>query len=377
MSRVLFFVPFFFGRGPERVMVNLARGMREKGLEVDFLVGRADVPFVEELGKSGRVIELGCSRTILCLPGLIRYMKQEKPYFVISALEGPNIIVLISRFFTNPRPKVIITVHSVLSKALKEKNFMYSLVILPLIRLFYPLADAIVAVSEGVSKELNRLAGIKEEKISVIYNPVITPELFEKAKEEVSHPWFNQKNFPVVVSVGRLTPAKDFSTLMRAFSIVKGEIEAKLIIIGDGEDKENLESLVKKLGLENDVEFTGFISNPYKYIKRSSLFVLSSKYEALPTVLIEAMALGIPVVATDCPGGVKEILGYGKCGEIVPVGDSEKLAEGILRVLKFGGTSINQKLCSEILNNFKLETCLEQYLALISYLKDSGRKDAA
>ncbi|NLO89188.1 MAG: glycosyltransferase, partial [Clostridia bacterium] len=188
---------------------------------------------------------------------------------------------------------------------------------------------AVVAVSQGVADDLVKTTGLMRELIKVIYNPIVTPELLEKAKESIGHPWFKPGQPPVILSAGRLTAAKDFPTLIHAFARVRAERLARLMILGEGEERPNLESLVRELGLESDVSMPEFVENPYAYMARAAVFVLSSAWEGFGNVLVEAMAVGTPVVSTDCPSGPAEILEGGKWGKLVPVGDVEKLAKAL------------------------------------------------
>jgi len=190
-----------------------------------------------------------------------------------------------------------------------------------------------VAVSRGVADDLARLTGLPREKIQVIYNPVVTPELFVKAEEPLGHPWFAAGEPPVILGVGRLHEAKDFQTLIRAFALVRKKRVARLVILGEGEERPKLEALVRELGLEEEVALPGFVDNPFKYMKRAGVFVLSSQWEGFGNVLVEAMACGTPVVSTACPSGPEEILENGRWGRLVSVGDVDALAEAIILTL--------------------------------------------
>jgi len=190
---------------------------------------------------------------------------------------------------------------------------------------------------------------------------VITDEIFKKSRENVVHPWFADNSSPLIISVGRLSEEKDHLLLLRAFQKIRKECSAKLAFIGDGGLRCFLEDIVTEFGLEKDVCFLGFVENPYKYIARSNLFVLSSKSEGLPTVLIEALALGVPVVSTDCPSGPREILMNGALGVLVPVGDMEALADAMLSNL----TVKKAKPVVSGLERFQLETATEHYLNFI------------
>ncbi len=183
-----------------------------------------------------------------------------------------------------------------------------------------------------------RLTGIRQ-KVQVIHNPVVTPELLQRAEEPLEHPWFQPKEPPVLLGVGRLTRQKNFPNLIRAFAEVRKRRPVRLLILGEGEERASLEDLVRSFGLEGEVGLPGFVQNPYPYMKRAAAFVLSSDWEGLPTVLIEALALGTPVVATDCPSGPREILQGGRWGRLVPVNNPTALAQALEATLAEGRTA--------------------------------------
>jgi glycosyltransferase involved in cell wall biosynthesis len=200
-------------------------------------------------------------------------------------------------------------------------------------RLLYPCADAIVAVSQGVADDLRRITRLPAERFRVIANPVITPDLAEQAREAVDHPWLTESSPPVILGIGRLTRQKDFPTLLRAFALVSEQFACRLMILGEGRDRDALERLARELGVAQRVALVGFRANPYAYLQRARLFVLSSAWEGSPNALTEALALGIPVVATDCPSGPREILDGGRLAPLVPVGDVPALADAIHQML--------------------------------------------
>jgi glycosyltransferase involved in cell wall biosynthesis len=221
----------------------------------------------------------------------------------------------------------------------------------------------VVAVSQGVAKDLNKVLGLPMEKMQVIYNPAVTPELKTKSQEPLDHPWFAPGEPPVILGVGKLEAQKDFPTLIRAFSQIRKIQPARLVILGWGpeSDKQKLETLIHELGVEADVNLAGYVNNPFAYMARASVFALSSRWEGLPFVLVEAMAVGTPVVSTDCESGPAEILGDSKYGMLVPVGDSQALAEAILNVL--AGKS--QQAEAAWLSQFSLETVTQHYLNIL------------
>jgi glycosyltransferase involved in cell wall biosynthesis len=243
-----------------------------------------------------------------------------------------NIVAVLAGKLARVHTRIVISERCTLSIASRNSSFLRGH-FLPIARLVYPHADAIVAVSEGVADDLASTLRLPRSKIQAIYNPVVTQQLWDKARETLDHPWFTDGEPPVVISVGRLTRAKDFPTLIGAFALVHREMPARLMILGEGEERSRLESLVSQLGLEKAASLPGFIENPHKYVANASAFVLSSRWEGLPNALIEALVLGTPVVSTDCPSGPREILGNGEFGKLVPVGNVEALAAAIVEAL--------------------------------------------
>ncbi|MGB9554008.1 MAG: glycosyltransferase, partial [bacterium] len=308
MDKLALFLPSLHGGGAERVKVNLAQGFAERGLKVDLVLAKAEGPYLSRVSSKVRVVDLRAKRVLYSLPALVQYLRRERPAALLSALNHANVVAIWAKKLACVKTRLVATEHTVLSQSTENTSSLRGRLMPLLIRLFYPWADAVVAVSRGVAEDLSSMTGLPLNKIKVIYNPVITPELFAKAEEPVDHPWFRPGEPPVILGVGRLTAAKDFPTLIRAFALVHKERPARLMILGEGEDRPELEALVRELGLEQDVALPGFVENSYKYMKRAAVFVLSSRWEGLPTVLIEALALGTPVVSTDCPSGPKEIL---------------------------------------------------------------------
>ena len=225
-----------------------------------------------------------------------------------------------------------------------------------LLRCLQSCADAVVAVSEGVADDLVRRAGMPRRRVEVIYNPVITPQLGLLAAEPPTHPWFRE-NRPIVLAIGRLTAQKNFPLLIDAFALIGRDSDARLVILGEGPDRAMLEAKIRQHGLETRVAMPGFVDNPYSYLARARLLALSSDFEGLPTVLIEGLALGTAVVATDCPSGPREILRDGALGELVPVGDVRALAAAIARTL----ANPRPGPSADTLRPYTLDAVVEQY----------------
>lgn len=331
--QVALLLPSLQGGGAERVMLNLAQGFAERGIKVDLVLARAQGPYLSQVPPCVRVVDLGRSRMLTSLPGLVRYLRRERPAALLSAMNHVNLIAIVARRLAGQKLRLVVSEHNTLSVSVANARTLRARLIPAMIKVLYPWADAIVTVSQGVADDLARVTELARDSFTIIYNPVITPELFAKAEEPVDHPWFASGQPPVVLGVGRLTPQKDFPTLIRAFALLRQERSARLMILGEGEERLKLETLMRQMGLEQDVSFPGFVENPFKFMKKAKVFVLSSRWEGLPTVLIEALALGTPVVSTDCPSGPREILEDGRWGALVSVGNEEAMARAMRQVI--------------------------------------------
>ncbi len=338
-KRLAIYLPTLVGGGAERVLINLAVGFVRRGFPVDFVVAQCEGAFMGQFPDSVRLVELNsrhlkAGRSVASLPSLVRYMRQERPDALLTALHT-NIIAIWARRMAGIPLRLVISEHSTFSLQNRMMPIGYRQLRSWLVRQNYPRADEIVAVSEGVADDLAGSARISRDAIRVIPNPIITPEMKIKVTEKIDHPWFRPGEPPVILSVGRLTsPPKDFPLLIKSFARIRQTCPARLIILGEGEDRPMLTGLISQLGLEQDVSMPGFTPNPYPFMSHASVFVLSSKREGLPTVLVEALYCGLPVVATDCPSGPREILRGGRYGKLVPVGREENLAEAIRDLLQ-------------------------------------------
>ena len=379
------------GSGPGRMQVNLARALVERGYAVDLLLADATGPYLHEVPSSVRVIELKVhpsyrqlltvwqdrklfwalapilldrhsSRVLRSLPSLVHYLRQEQPTAILSAQHYGNIAALSAVRLAGIATRLVITQRTQLSVYLQRGAKRRQRWVLGPIRRCYPWADEIVAVSNGVADDLAITAGVPRQRIMTIYNPVVTPELTERAGAALEHPWFTDGAPPVILGAGRLHHQKDFPTLVKAFAQVRAVRPARLIILGEGEERSTLEALIRKLGLAADVALPGFVDNPFVYMARASVFALSSIYEGLPGVLIQSMACGCPVVSTNCPSGPAEILSGGVYGPLVPIGDDTALAKAILSVL--ATPPDGEKLRTQA-SLFSLQQAVERYLEVL------------
>lgn len=365
MTRISLFCPSLRGGGAEKVVVNLANGLARRGCEVDVVLVRAHGSLRDDLTSQVTVHDLRCNRVASSLLPLKRYLEQYRPEVLISFMSHTNVISIWARMISRWRPCLIITEHNNMTARRRASRRKLSTSILYfLLGYFYPYADAVVAVSQGVANDLLRYVKIDQSRLHVIYNPVIDAEVFKKAEEPVEHPWLVSKTAPVVLGVGRLTAQKDFATLLQAFALLRRRIDAKLIILGEGEERESLVRLSRQLEIAEHVDMPGFVKNPSAYMARADVFVLTSRWEGFANVLVEAMCLGTPVVSTDCPYGPSEILKGGALGRLCRVGDPQAIAQAISEVLRNPPPPIGRQEWVQ----YTTEYAVDRYLQLVEKL---------
>jgi glycosyltransferase involved in cell wall biosynthesis len=360
-TKLAIFLPSLSGGGAERAMLNLAHGLAESGYSVDLVLAQAKGPYLDDVHDTVRIVDLQASRVLASIPALARYLRRERPKAVVSALNYANVVALWARRLAGSSSRVLVNEQNTISRSAGNSARRRQRLVPHLVKLFYPWADYVIGNSEGVAEDLAQVTGLPPSQLKMLYNPVVTPEVRERARSPLDHPWFAAGQPPVVLAVGRLTRQKDFPSLIRAFAQVRQTRPARLLILGEGVDRPALEELVNELGLGDDVAMPGFVDNPYAYMSRASLYVLSSRWEGLPTVLIEALYCGPSIVATDCPSGPKEILANGKHGALVPVGDVTALAQAIEAGLA-GKTPPPRE---ESWHPYSVEAVVEQYLGLM------------
>ena len=355
------FLSFSGQGGVERMMLNLAEGLSSMDCSVDLITVKTASAYLNSPLEGIKLVNLGVSHTFGGVMPLVRYLRQHRPAALLAAKDRANIVAVLANAISRTRTRLILRMGTTVSAALEGKRPLKEKLWYTRMRLFYPHANAVVAVSKGVAADLMRNAGLTPSLIHVIPNPVITPKLLNLAEETLNHPWFKDGAPPVILGVGRLTKQKDFPTLIKAFAKVRESFQCRLVILGEGQDRPKLEALITDLGIRSDTFLPGFVHNPYPYFKRASLFVLSSVWEGSPNVLTEALALGTPVVSTDCPSGPKEILQGGRFGPLVRVGDAEALSEAILHMLR---NPLEKSFLKSAVRDYTLGESTKQYLKL-------------
>ncbi|WP_295621677.1 glycosyltransferase [Chamaesiphon sp. GL140_3_metabinner_50] len=364
MTDIAFLLVDLGGGGAEKVMLSLAGGFAEKGLKVDLVLVKLGGDYQSIVSPKVRVINLSHPRLITSLPLLVNYLKQHRPKVLISALEDANTVAILAKILARTATRVIVSVHNPLAFVHAKRSALKQKLTPLFIRWLFPFADAIVGVSQGVCDNIALVSGLPRDRINVIYNPIFTPELLKKFDEPVNEEWFLDRQTSVILAVGRLSKEKDFPSLIRAFALVKQQYPVKLIILGQGGELLALEQLVKELKLVDDVAFPGFVTNPYAYMSKAKMLVMTSIYEGFGNVLVEAAIAGTPVVSTNCESGPAEILEDGKYGDLVAVGDVPGLAAAIISTLK---NPRNPDLLKQRGQEFSLEAALKKYQLLFNF----------
>ncbi len=378
--KIGFFLYGLTGGGATRRVVTLIEGLLGHGHQVDLLVIEPRGPLFKKVkGLPLNLVPLGVPalggwlkrrlRLRLVVPKLAAYLARNRLDVFLSGANHAH-LPAVKAWQRAGRPcPLVLRLSNHITGALKvgrtwPKNWLNSLKLKTIKRL-YPRADFWIGVCESILKDALALMPFPAERTAVIYNPLELEEIRQKAKEVPPHPWFQAKEVPLILGAGRLSPQKDFATLIRAFSLLRQKREARLVILGKGKQRRALWRLVKKLGLENCVSLPGFFENPWSFMARADVFVLSSRYEGLPGVLLEALAVGCPVVSTACFGGCAEVLANGRYGRLVPVGDYQALSEAILDTLDDPPpASFLQKRAED----FKVEKVVLDYLKVFESL---------
>ncbi len=397
------------GGGAERVMLNVARSLIARGHRADSVIPRfagdyrtaipggmrvrrvrtpgTDKKLLREVQRAGIEIEvmsvnfIAVAQTWLVLSRkhpeipvirgsgmrtvypyahvVARYLRDVRPDVLVSALPGPNAVAVCAGELADRAVPIVVTVHNNVGIAYAPEWQEAS-------RILYPMADAVVAVSRGVAGSVDRSLGVDARHIRTIHNGVPVDSVWRLAQEDCTHPWLAGGEPPVILNVGRGVPQKDHPTLVDAFGLARREVDARLLILGrlSASYRERLKSLARAHGVERDLGFVDFDENPYRYMRRAALLALSSRWEGLSMVILEALACGTPVVSTDAPYGPREILG--QWGDLPPVGDPSALARALVATLR--GARPTEKALRTRAADFSIEKTTDAYVALFEKL---------
>ncbi|MES1956379.1 group 1 glycosyl transferase [Salinisphaera hydrothermalis EPR70] len=389
--------------GAERVTLFLIEAFIAKGYLVDLVLHEKTGPYISRVPEQVRIIVLSSSNAIITrchmlyaflkdrsmfwpsltvrhkhftklryLPSFTRYLKENQPDVCIAILWPFGLTAICARALARVNTRIIATFHSAFSvqssrhRSMRSQRSKRWQCFRGYCAKVYLRADALVAVSLGVADDLATTLKIPRDRVEVIYNPVISNNNMAQAKEPLSHLWFKPDAPPVIVAVGKLSVQKGFDTLLKAFARVYSKKNVRLVILGEGQERQNLEALRHDLGLDDVVDLPGWVDNPSAFMYRADMFVLSSRWEGLGNVLIEAMACGCPVVATDCPHGPAEILANGRYGKLVlGLEDPALLADAISETLS---AVRNPAILTDGITRFTVEQATETYHRLVARL---------
>jgi glycosyltransferase involved in cell wall biosynthesis len=346
--------------GISHVMLNLMNALVDEGVQVDLLLNHTRIPELANVRDEINVVALGETDGFMRIPALVSYLRKNQPTVLLANREPAVRTATVALRYSGASTRIAIRVGMAISVALRRRHLFKRWLRQSAIMYCYRRADSIIANSHGVAEDIAAITGIAMEEIHVINNPTVSANIFDQAKEETGHPWLTHGNPPVIMGVGRLARQKNFSTLMRAFAKVRAQRECRLIILGEGKERAALTALGSNLGIQDDIDMPGFVPNPFAYMSRATLFVLSSAWEGCPNVLIQALALGLPVVATDCRSGPREILANGRYGPLVPVGDVDRLAREMLCTLNH---PLDKAFLESAADRFRIRDNARAYLA--------------
>lgn len=362
--QIILFGDFQRTGGVERCFANMVKYWTEYGNEVEIVGYRGAVPFYPDEELPARFTHLRTRSKWATRFALWRYLRRLQPDAVLATGHISNMIV--ARLKTWPGMKEVrclLNVQNDFVASGKDPTGQKKKRKLAEISRTYPAADGLITTSRGVADSLATHAGLGNLPTHVIHTGVITPEMLERAKEAVDHPWLVAgRTAPVMVAAGRLARQKDYPTLLRAFARLRETMSARLIILGEGPEREKLKRLIHELGVGDHVDLYGFVGNPYAWIARSDVFVLSSQWEGFGNVVAEALGLGVPVVTTDCPSGPAEIVNNGEYGRIASVGNHEELCDALIASLKHGRLPYNTETAQRPLT---AEYAARRYLEVI------------
>jgi len=347
--------------GAELVAVNLANGFVRSGCLVDMVLSNASGEFLSKLCQEVRVIDLNTSRLRWTFIPYFLYLLRHKPDSVLACMWPLSVIAILACKLSLIKCRVVVAEHTTWSRSDSGRLPGGHGMVASSMHMLFPYADNVVAVSKGVADDLAVFANIAPEYIKVIYNPVVLSEAPVLKEPVVPEGWCFGTHHRIL-AVGALRPIKDFTTLLNAFALLYKRLDVRLLILGEGESRSLLETQVADLGIKDVVFMPGIVTDPASYFRHADLHVLSSIGEGLPTVIIEAIANGTPVVSTDCPSGPREILDGGKYGELVPVGDIKALADAMFDSLN----RVNDvDALLERAKEFSVDKAVNQYLDVL------------
>ncbi len=346
--------------GVDRAMKHLIPAILDRGYPVDLLHVRKHGPYIEAKLPGLNIIDLGSKHVYPSLPAVVRYLKREQPFVMLSDKDRVNRTAIFSKWLAGVNTRLVLSSGTTISIDLASRDWLDRWLQRTSMGKLYPYADEVIVTSKGVADDMADYTGLARNRISVVPSPVVASTLFTDKLPRPDHPWFQPGEPPVILGVGELGHRKDFATLIRAFAGVRKIRNCRLVILGKGKQHEMLLALAEELGLSEDVDLAGFQPNPYAFMQHAAVFAFASLWEGLGFVLIEALAVGTPVVSTDCPSGPREILQEGKYGALIRLGDDQQMAKEIINALD---NPLSKETLQEAAKAYEIETSTSAYLA--------------
>ncbi len=364
--KLTFFIQDFQGGGAQHMFINTANEFAKRGHQVDLLVVNDDGPNKARVYTNVNIVNMGKSRSLSALLPMSRYYKEAKPNILLSAMTHSNVIATLARILSfTQTTKLIVTERTFLSVHIQETASMRDKSFSLATKLFYRFADKVIGISKGVADDIRALAYLKADKVSYIYNPVVTEQLRKDFEDDQEVSLKDNPQQKLIITSGRLSFEKDQETLLHAFAIVRKTQDVKLVLLGNGPLEEKLKQTAAELDISEYVHFAGFVQNSVAYMKQANLFVMTSLLEGFCNTIVEALYCGLSVVSTDCPSGPREILDNGNYGHLTPVRDAAALASGMISALEHPFDAQKQKeraLC------FTVDAICDEYLKLFETL---------
>jgi glycosyltransferase involved in cell wall biosynthesis len=375
-ARIAVLASFSGEGGVERMVMNLVREFARRDIAVDLLTIRAASAHFQGLPANVRWIPLDAGHALSSIPELVRYFRRDPPQALLVAKDRAARAALAARRISGVPVRVVVRLGTNLLTSMEGKSAIARWLRLAPMKFLYRDVDRVIAVSQGVADDARKVTGLPTSRIEVIRNPVITAALARQAAAPCPHPWLEgpqRQAHPVILGAGRLGTQKGFDILLQAFATMTGGRPARLIILGEGNHRRDLEDLARELKVADRVLMPGFRSDFYAWLARADLFALSSRWEGSPNVLTEALALGIPSVSTDCPSGPREILDNGRYGPLVPVDDADQLSRAMEHTLE---TPPRADQLKNAVAEYTAETSAERYLHALG-VAPTGNRHAA
>jgi exopolysaccharide biosynthesis WecB/TagA/CpsF family protein len=360
------------GGGVERMRLSLAAALLRRGVRVTLILHRAAGDLGGLVPPGAAVVELGGRRTLADLPRLIGAVRRLRPDVLFSSLDHNNVVAMLAWAIARPRTSLVICQHNALSEEAGPRQALRYRLVPFLYRWLNRRADRVLAVSSGVAAELAAMAGIAPSRLVVVHNPVVDARFEARGPSPAPHPWLADPAWRTFVFAGRLVPQKDPETALRALACLAAGARTRLLVLGQGPLEPGLRRLAAALGVADRVAFAGFVPDPLPWIEHAAGLVLSSRHEGFGNVIVEALALGTPVIATDCPHGPGEILEGGIHGVLVAPGDAAAIAGAMAQDLR---ARFPAAACRERALAFTAESCAERHVRLAAaLLQERGRR---